>query len=111
MVSVYDGDTFKVDLEGIHPLLGDDISIRINGIDTPEIRGGDDRVKELAEQARDMAAETLMGAERIELRNPGRGKYCRIVADVYADGESLAEKLKAAGLAKDYDGEGAKPEW
>jgi hypothetical protein len=25
--------------------------------------------------------------------------------------ESLAEKLKAAGLAKDYDGEGEKPVW
>ena len=69
------------------------------------------RVKELAEQARDMAEETLMGAKRIELRNPGRGKYFRIGADVYADGESLADKLKRAGLAKDYDGEGAKPEW
>ena len=26
-------------------------------------------------------------------------------------GESLADMLKAKGLAKDYDGEGARPEW
>jgi hypothetical protein len=30
---------------------------------------------------------------------------------VWIDGESLAEILKAKGLAKDYDGEGARPEW
>ena len=38
LVSVYDGDTFKVDLKGIHPLFGDDVSIRLHGVDTPEIR-------------------------------------------------------------------------
>ena len=111
LVSVYDGDTFKVDLKGIHPLFGDDVSIRLHGVDTPEIRGGEDRVKALAAKARDMAEGLLRGAKRIELRNPQRGKYFRIVADVYLDGESLAEKLKAAGLAKDYDGEGEKPVW
>ena len=111
LVSVYDGDTFKVDLAGVHPLFGDDVLIRISGIDTPEIRGVEDRVKELGFEARDLAEKLLRGAERIELRNPQRGKYFRIVAEVYLDGESLAEKLKAAGLAKDYDGEGEKPEW
>ena len=60
---------------------------------------------------RDLAEKLLRGAKRIELRNPQRGKYFRIVADVYLDGESLAEKLKEAGLAKDYDGEGEKPTW
>jgi hypothetical protein len=30
---------------------------------------------------------------------------------VWIDGESLADMLKANGLAKDYDGEGARPEW
>jgi hypothetical protein len=33
------------------------------------------------------------------------------VSEVWIDGESLAEMLKAEGLAKDYDGEGARPEW
>jgi endonuclease YncB( thermonuclease family) len=33
------------------------------------------------------------------------------VSEVWIDGESLAEMLKAKGLAKDYDGEGARPEW
>ena len=50
-------------------------------------------------------------ASKIELRNPQRGKYFRIVSEVWIDGKSLADILKAKGLAKDYDGEGARPEW
>ena len=38
LISVYDGDTFKVKIEGIHPLLGERISIRVFGVDTPEMR-------------------------------------------------------------------------
>ena len=29
----------------------------------------------------------------------------------WVDVESLAEMLKSKGLAKEYDGEGARPEW
>ena len=39
VVDVYDGDTFKIDLPSMHPLFGDDISIRLFGVDTPEMRG------------------------------------------------------------------------
>ncbi len=39
-----------------------------------------------------------------------RGKYFRIVADVYVDGNSLADELLQAELAKPYDG-GKKPKW
>jgi len=35
IVEVYDGDTFKIDLPSQHPLFGDDISVRVLGIDTP----------------------------------------------------------------------------
>ena len=35
----YDGDTYTFTLPGIHPLFGEKISVRITGIDTPEIKG------------------------------------------------------------------------
>jgi endonuclease YncB( thermonuclease family) len=111
VVSVYDGDTFKIDLPNMHPLFGDDLSIRLFGVDTPEMRGTTDEVKELAMQAQQVTEKALKGASKIELRNPQRGKYFRIVSEVWIDGESLADMLKAMGLAKDYDGEGARPEW
>ena len=111
VVSVYDGDTFKIDLPNMHPLFGDDISIRLFGVDTPEMRGTTDEVKALAMQAQQVTEKALKEASKIELRNPQRGKYFRIISEVWIDGESLAEMLKAKGLAKDYDGEGARPEW
>ena len=111
VVSVYDGDTFKVDLRGVHPLFGDDVSVRVNGIDTPEITGESDEVEALAREARDFVKATLAGASRIELRNLQRGKYFRILADVYVDGQLLGDALKKKGLAKDYDGNGPKPTW
>jgi endonuclease YncB( thermonuclease family) len=111
VVSVYDGDTFKIDLPDMHPLFGDDLSIRLFGVDTPEIRGTSDKIKALAMQAQQLTEKALKGASKIELRNPQRGKYFRIVSEVWIDGESLADMLKANSLAKDYDGEGARPEW
>ena len=111
IVEVYDGDTFKIDLPSQHPLFGDDISVRVAGIDTPELKGSSDEVKALAYKAKNRTQELLSDAKTIELKNPQRGKYFRVVADVWVDGESLGEKLKSDGLAKDYDGEGARPEW
>ena len=111
IVDVYDGDTFKIDLPSMHPLFGDDLSIRLFGVDTPEMKGTSDEVKALAQEAQQLTEKALKGASKIELRNPQRGKYFRIISEVWIDGESLAEMLKAKGLAKNYDGEGARPEW
>jgi endonuclease YncB( thermonuclease family) len=111
VVDVYDGDTFKIDLPSMHPLFGDDLSIRLFGVDTPEMRGTTDEVKALAMQAQQVTEKALKGASKIELRNPQRGKYFRIISEVWIDGESLAEMLKTKGLAKEYDGEGERPEW
>ena len=40
IIRVYDGDTFFVNIPYVHWLIGSNISVRIRGIDTPEIRGG-----------------------------------------------------------------------
>mgnify|MGYP001601581582 CR=1 FL=1 len=111
IVSVYDGDTFKIDLPSMHALFGDALSIRLFGVDTPEMRGTTEEVKALAIRAQQVTEKALQGASKIELRNPQRGKYFRIISEVWIDGESLADMLKASGLAKDYDGEGARPQW
>jgi len=42
VISVYDGDTFKVNLTGEREIFGENLSIRLRGIDTPEIRGSSD---------------------------------------------------------------------
>jgi len=64
VVDVYDGDTFKIDLPSMHPLFGDDISIRLFGVDTPEMRGTTDEVKALAMQAQQVTEKALKGASK-----------------------------------------------
>ena len=111
IVDVYDGDTFKIDLPNMHPLFGKEIAIRLFGVDTPEMKGTSDEIKALAREAQKLTQKALKGASKIELRNPQRGKYFRIISEVWIDGESLADMLKAKELAKDYDGAGARPKW
>ena len=103
-VQNYDGDTVTFNLPGLHPIIGEKISIRVNGIDTPEIRGKCEKEKYDVQQARDMVADILKDAEQITLKNMERGKYFRIAAVVIVDEENLAGMLVEAGMAVRYDG-------
>ena len=100
----YDGDTITFNLLNLHPIIGNKIAIRVNGVDTPEIRGKCDKEKYDAEQAKGMVEDFLKDAERIDLKNMERGKYFRIAADVIVDGESLGNILVESGMAIRYDG-------
>ena len=53
VISVYDGDTFRVNIDSLPPIVGKNIAIRVNGVDTPEIRGKCQYEKDLALEARD----------------------------------------------------------
>ena len=110
VIRVYDGDTFYVNIKGFHPIIGDTIGIRIAGVDTPERRGGDAYTKDLARKARLYTEKRLLSAKKIILKNIRRGKYFRLVADVYVDGENLAKELIRVGLGKEYHG-GKRPAW
>ena len=110
-VGNYDGDTVTFNLPGLHPIIGEKISIRVNGIDTPEIRGKCEKEKYDAKQAKEMVADILKDAEQITLKNMERGKYFRIAADVIVDGESLADVLIEAGMAVRYDGGKKNYKW
>jgi micrococcal nuclease len=107
----YDGDTITFNLPGLHPIIGEKISIRVNGIDTPEIRGKCEKEKYDATQAKEMVTNILKDAERITLKNMERGKYFRIAADVIVDGENLADMLIEAGVATRYDGGKKTHKW
>lgn len=103
-ISNYDGDTIKFHISNTHPLLGDKISIRVNGVDTPEMRTKDKCEKKLAKMSKEFVQEILLKAKNIELRNIERGKYFRVVADVYIDGKSIKESLFKYKLAVQYNG-------
>lgn len=47
----------------------------------------------------------LTEAESIELRDIGRGRYFRLIADVWAEGQNLATALIEIGFGRAYAGE------
>ena len=110
VVSVYDGDTFRVDITGYPAIVGENVPIRVSGIDTPEIRGKCYMEKKLAYSARDAARAFLSGGD-IVLLNLERGKYFRLVADVEVNGHSLGRHLIDQGLAVPYDGKTKTHRW
>ena len=110
VISVYDGDTFRVDIDSLPPIVGKNIPIRLNGIDTPEIKGKCQHEKDLALKARDFVRNKLANAKEIKLTKLQRGKYFRVVADVMIDGVSLEQELLENKLAYKYTG-GKKSSW
>lgn len=111
VVSIYDGDTFKVNIEGYPAIVGEKMSVRVNGIDTPEIKGKCAKEKELAHKAKQIVVELMKKAKVVELRNMQRDKYFRIVSDVYIDGKKLSSLLIEKNLAVTYDGGTKTKNW
>ena len=108
VTSIYDGDSFRTDLKGLPVIVGEHMAIRINGIDTPELRGKCDKEKQLARAAKQFTVERLRATKSIVLKNIKRGKYFRLIADVYIDSFSLGEQLIKHGHAVKYSGKTKK---
>lgn len=100
----YDGDTLTVNIPDVPALIGKNISVRVFGIDTPEVKTKDQCEKEAGRVARNLVTATLKNAKNVELHNVQRDKYFRILADVIVDGRSLKDILLANKLAYAYDG-------
>ena len=111
VTSIYDGDTFRATLYDMPPIIGDRIAIRVSGVDTPEMRGSCEQEKHLARLAKQFTVDFLRKSEVIELRNVTRGKYFRIVADVYGDGQSLTHALLQSRYAVPYHGGSKSHNW
>ncbi len=110
VTSIYDADTFRVNIKGWPPIIGERMPIRANGFDAPEIRGKCEQEKVGAREAKQLTVEALRNADIIELRNQKRGKYFRIIADVFIDGKSLRDMHLSAGTARPYSG-GKREGW
>jgi endonuclease YncB( thermonuclease family) len=81
------------------------LSVRLNGIDTPEMKGKSvlDEEKEAAKQARDFVSNLVLN-KFVRLENIDSEKYGRILADVYIGNIHLNEILLKERYAVKYDG-------
>ncbi len=100
----YDGDTMTVNIPGVHPLFGNEIGIRVRGIDTLEIRVKYPFEKQKVKETKTLIEGILNHANKITLHDIEREKYFRIVASVIVDGQNLSDLLLAKKLAVPYDG-------
>lgn len=122
---VYDGDTIKTHFSTYRlPEPINKVSIRINGIDTPELPaksyketgklGRADCVQEAehALKAKEFVEMLVVGFKRMKVENFKWGKYGgRIVGDVKIGGVDVATALINEGFAVPYDGGTKTHDW
>ena len=104
VIKVYDGDTITIASKlpfADSPLYR--LSVRLNGIDTPEIKGKTEDEKLAAKQTRDALAGLILN-KYVTLKNIQTEKYGRILADVYFGDLHLNEWLIKEKYAVKYDG-------
>jgi micrococcal nuclease len=106
VIKVYDADTITIASKLPYPespLYR--LSVRLNGIDTPEIKGKDviEEEKEAAKQARDFVSNLVLH-KTVRLENVESEKYGRILADVYIGDIHLNQLLLQERYAVKYDG-------
>jgi len=114
VVRVIDGDTIVVVAE-IFPHLDANISVRIEGIDTPELRGKKECEKVLARAAKEFVESkfTIEDNPWVQLVNVKDDKYAgRVVANVFLDHKtSLGALLLINDMAVPYDGKKKTHKW
>lgn len=102
VVRVVDGDTVYLDLDLGFNLYRNNLSYRLLGIDTPEIRGKE-RPEGLVAKAR--VEELLPKGKEVRVRTWEAGKYGRYIAEIYIpeDKRSISQILLDEGLAEVYE--------
>ena len=110
IIKVRDGDTFIINIPNITDVFGNNIAVRIRGIDTPELNDNREEIRKISIQAKEELEKLLTSGQKVVLYNLGRDKYFRLLASIKVGNIDVAEYLIKKGLAKSYDG-GVKTSW
>jgi micrococcal nuclease len=107
---VVDGDTIDVDVDlGFKVTLSNE-RIRLQGINTPESRTKNKEEKILGLAAKARLKDLLPKNFQIQTIKDGKGKFGRILAIPFVNGEDICKKLIKEGYAREYQG-GKKDSW
>lgn len=102
---VYDGDTFTIatKMPGSNEIYR--FSVRIKGIDCPELRTKNSEEKEIAIIARDYLKSLIENNNNmVNLKNISYDKYGRLCSDVYIKDVCVKDKMLDNHLAVEYNG-------
>lgn len=102
--SIYDGDTIRVDIDLGFGIIFRDQSLRLLGIDTPEVRG-EERPQGLISKAFVEQRIPVGSVIKIATQKDRKEKFGRYLATVYYGEElkNLNEELLQNGMAKPYE--------
>lgn len=105
VIKVYDGDTITVvsKIKGLKKSPIYKFQIRLNGIDTPEIKTKNQEEKEIALKIRDMLSDKILGKD-IVLKNIQTEKYGRLLCEIYLDKLHINQWLIDQKYAVPYTG-------
>ena len=109
VIKVYDGDTITVQFKLPYKKSKlYKISVRLNGIDCPELKTKNEIEKQCSQIAKQKVSDLLMG-KTVQFKNVGMEKYGRLLADVYYNDKCVNEWLLDNHLAIKYDGGTKQP--
>ena len=103
VVKVYDGDTITIATR----IYNDPVckfSVRVNGIDTAEMKGWLDASKKMAILARDQLTDLIYG-KTVRLENVQFEKYGRLLCELYAGDVHINRWMIENHLALEYHGD------
>ena len=102
--SIYDGDTIRVDIDLGFVVIFRDQSLRLLGIDTPEVRG-EERSQGLISKAFVEQRIPVGSVIKIATQKDRKEKFGRYLATVYYGEElkNLNEELLDSGMATPYE--------
>lgn len=104
VIKVYDGDTITIATKLPYensPFFR--FSVRLRGIDCPEIRTKNENEKKCAKIAKQLLVDHIYH-KIVTLKNVDYDKYGRVLADVYLDNINITSLLIDKKLAVVYDG-------
>ena len=104
VIKVYDGDTITIAAKLPYiesPLYR--FSVRLNGIDTPEIKGKSEDEITVAKEAKDELSKMILH-KYVTLRETKTEKYGRILAEVYIGEVHINKWMIDQRFAVEYDG-------
>ena len=110
VIKVYDGDTITIATKLDYTMYR--FSVRLSGIDSPEIKSKSANEKRLAILAKHALTEQIIG-KTVELKNVSMEKYGRLLADVYCNDIHINKWMLDRGFAVPYSGQTKKrpTEW
>ena len=103
VLAVEDNFILRCNIKQWPPIIGRNISVRINAIDSPSLEIDQEQDEKLKEETIKFIQTTLKNSKIMVLKNIKRGNSFCIIADVILDSKPLADLLVENSLAKQTD--------